>query len=73
MTGLPSSADRIQFTGDNCLSVLAFTGRPSWHILELHTTDNPYVYVDGEPVLMEKGDWAVKDSSGTVTVEKDWR
>lgn len=59
----------MQFTGENCIRILHWTGSPHWHNPELHSTDNPFVYVDGEPVLMKKGDWVVRDSSGKVTVE----
>jgi hypothetical protein len=61
---------RLRFDGNNCIAILRWTKCQHWDNLELHSTDSPYVYVDGVPVLMEIGDWAVRDSDGKFHVER---
>lgn len=59
---------RLQYTGYNCVEVLAFVGSPGVDCDMVHTTDRPIVYANKGGVAMRSGEWVVVDDAGVMHV-----
>jgi hypothetical protein len=61
----PVEVEAIQFTGSNCIAVLAFMGdREAVYNLDIHTTDNPVIHTLEGQLTASPGDWVIRGING---------
>jgi hypothetical protein len=60
----PVVVEAMQFTGDNCITILKFIGCPDWDCPELHITDCPVIHTLEGDLHTSPGDWIIKGTAG---------
>lgn len=60
----PVVIEALQFTGDNCITILHWMGVPGWDNVMLHSTDAPVIHSLEGDLVASIGDWIIKGVKG---------